>query len=196
MRYPLACLPFPPTLLLLALLTPAARADDWPQWLGPQRDGIWRESGILDKFPKDGPKVRWRTPIGLGYAGLPLAVGFADSGFDVLGIDLDPDRVGSVNACRSYLTDMSDNDLSGLEHRVSVEQLAVGRHVVGQPLKLGLAGGQEQRSDRLPVERQVEAVAFGQVVVEPVGLGEQRLHGIDLRLEQQALAAAGKVVRP
>jgi UDP-N-acetyl-D-glucosamine dehydrogenase len=57
--------------------------------------------------------------IGLGYAGLPLAVGFADSGFDVLGIDLDPDRVGSVNACRSYLTDMSDGDLSGLEHRVS-----------------------------------------------------------------------------
>ena len=57
--------------------------------------------------------------IGLGYAGLPLAVGFADSGFDVLGIDLDPDRVGSVNACRSYLTDMSDDDLSGLEHRVS-----------------------------------------------------------------------------
>src|SRR5436189_972 len=39
-------------------------ADDWPQWLGPQRDGIWRETGILDKFPAGGPKVRWRIPMG------------------------------------------------------------------------------------------------------------------------------------
>lgn len=46
-----------------------APADDWPQWLGPQRDGVWRETGILDTFPKDGPKVRWRTPIGAGYSG-------------------------------------------------------------------------------------------------------------------------------
>lgn len=51
----------------------AARADDWPQWLGPQRDGVWREDGILDKFPQDGPKVLWRTPIGSGYAGPAVA---------------------------------------------------------------------------------------------------------------------------
>ena len=49
--------------------SPSARADDWPQWLGPQRDGIWRESGILDRFPAGGPTVRWRTPIGSGYTG-------------------------------------------------------------------------------------------------------------------------------
>ncbi len=55
-------------------MTPA-RADDWPQWLGPQRDGVWREKGILDKFPKDGPQVRWRTPIGGGYAGPAVAKG-------------------------------------------------------------------------------------------------------------------------
>src|SRR5262245_27722391 len=48
--------------LCLAVL-PAA-ADDWPQWLGPKRDGVWREKGILDTFPKDGPKVRWRQKVG------------------------------------------------------------------------------------------------------------------------------------
>ena len=32
-------------------------ADDWPQWLGPKRDGVWRETGILEKFPEGGPKV-------------------------------------------------------------------------------------------------------------------------------------------
>jgi outer membrane protein assembly factor BamB len=50
-----------------------ARADDWPQWLGPKRDGVWRESGILEKFPKGGPKVLWRTPIGGGYSGPAVA---------------------------------------------------------------------------------------------------------------------------
>jgi outer membrane protein assembly factor BamB len=50
-------------------------ADDWPQWLGPQRDGVWRETGLLDKFPAGGPKVRWRTPISEGYAGPAVAQG-------------------------------------------------------------------------------------------------------------------------
>jgi outer membrane protein assembly factor BamB len=53
----------------------AARADDWPQWLGPQRDGVWRETGILAKFPKDGPKVRWRFELANGYAGPAVADG-------------------------------------------------------------------------------------------------------------------------
>jgi len=52
-----------------------ARADDWPQWLGPQRDGVWRETDILDKFPKDGPKVLWRTEIGGGYTGPAVVKG-------------------------------------------------------------------------------------------------------------------------
>src|SRR5438270_11312964 len=51
----------------------SARADDWPQWLGPQRDGVWRETGILEKFPASGPVYRWRTPIGAGYAGPAVA---------------------------------------------------------------------------------------------------------------------------
>src|SRR5262249_30751433 len=51
------------------------RADDWPQWLGPQRDGVWRETGILEKFPPGGPKVRWRTPIAAGYAGPAVSTG-------------------------------------------------------------------------------------------------------------------------
>jgi outer membrane protein assembly factor BamB len=54
---------------------PAATADDWPGWLGPQRDGIWRETGIVERFPKDGPPVRWRTPISEGYAGPAVAAG-------------------------------------------------------------------------------------------------------------------------
>jgi outer membrane protein assembly factor BamB len=42
--------------------------------LGPERDGVWREKGIVDQFPAHGPRVRWRTPIGAGYSG-PAVVG-------------------------------------------------------------------------------------------------------------------------
>ncbi|PYK58270.1 MAG: pyrrolo-quinoline quinone, partial [Verrucomicrobia bacterium] len=62
-------------LALAALATFYLRADDWPQWLGPQRDDVWRETGILEKFPAEGPKVRWRTPIGAGYTGPAVANG-------------------------------------------------------------------------------------------------------------------------
>jgi outer membrane protein assembly factor BamB len=55
------------------MLTPLSRADDWPQWLGPNRDSIWRESGILEKFPPAGPPIRWRAGIGAGYSGPVVA---------------------------------------------------------------------------------------------------------------------------
>lgn len=60
---------------LLALSAGFARADDWPQWLGPQRDSIWRETGIIDKFPDGGPKVKWRAPVAGGYSGPAVAGG-------------------------------------------------------------------------------------------------------------------------
>lgn len=61
--------------LVLASVSNCAMADDWPQWLGPQRDGHWRETGIVKSFTAGGPPVRWRTPIGAGYAGPAVADG-------------------------------------------------------------------------------------------------------------------------
>lgn len=65
----------------LALLAAGARdgnvrADDWPQWGGPQRDLVWRESGIVDKFSTTEmlPRV-WSTPISEGYSGPAVAAG-------------------------------------------------------------------------------------------------------------------------
>src|SRR5437773_2615825 len=71
-------MPFRWTILLffgLTFTSTIAWADDWPQWLGPQRDGVWREDKILAKFPQGGPKVRWRTPIAEGYSGPSVANG-------------------------------------------------------------------------------------------------------------------------
>ena len=63
-------------LLLTLVITPSlAWAADWPQWLGAKRDGVWREKGILDRFPPDGPRVKWRQPVGAGYSGPAVAGG-------------------------------------------------------------------------------------------------------------------------
>src|SRR5262245_29925318 len=61
--------------LSLALLPFGGRADDWPQWRGPNRDGVWRETGILEAIPASGLPVRWRAKVGAGYSGPAVAQG-------------------------------------------------------------------------------------------------------------------------
>ncbi|MCH1439520.1 MAG: PQQ-like beta-propeller repeat protein [Rubripirellula sp.] len=55
--------------------TCVAMAEDWPQWMGRQRDNIWRETKIIESFSEDGAKVLWRHPIGGGYSGPAVAKG-------------------------------------------------------------------------------------------------------------------------
>jgi outer membrane protein assembly factor BamB len=62
------------TLGLLFLCVGTVRADDWPQWLGPKRDGEWREAGIVDTLPTE-PKKLWEKPVGIGYGGPAVAGG-------------------------------------------------------------------------------------------------------------------------
>jgi outer membrane protein assembly factor BamB len=70
-------LPSSPSLLAAAsicLITPAL-ADDWPQWRGPERNGISGETGLLKEWPAEGPPVRWRSKeVGSGYS-TPSVVG-------------------------------------------------------------------------------------------------------------------------
>ena len=50
-------------------------AADWPQWRGPQRDGVSQETGLLKEWPKDGPKLLWQVKdVGTGYS-TPAVVG-------------------------------------------------------------------------------------------------------------------------
>lgn len=61
--------------LFVTLLTSTVAADDWPQWGGPRRDLIWRESGIVDTLPSGQLPRVWSQPIGEGYAGPAVADG-------------------------------------------------------------------------------------------------------------------------
>lgn len=53
----------------------AALADDWPQWRGPMRDGVWRESGIIESFSGPRIELKWKIEISNGYSGPTVANG-------------------------------------------------------------------------------------------------------------------------
>ena len=61
--------------LFVVGLLACAHAEDWPEWRGTGRRGVWTETGIVDKFPEKGPRVEWRTPIKAGFSGPAVAGG-------------------------------------------------------------------------------------------------------------------------
>ena len=63
------------TIIILIASTTALRAEDWPQWRGPNRDGISQEKGLLKQWPASGPKLIWQIKdIGSGFS-TPAIVG-------------------------------------------------------------------------------------------------------------------------
>jgi outer membrane protein assembly factor BamB len=57
------------------LISAPVRAEDWPQWRGPERNGISKETGLLKQWPKEGPKLLWKiAEAGSGYS-TPSVVG-------------------------------------------------------------------------------------------------------------------------
>lgn len=61
---------------LVGLAPLLARADDWPQWRGPNRDGHSKETRLLKEWPKDGPKLVWQVmDVGGGYSTPTVAGG-------------------------------------------------------------------------------------------------------------------------
>jgi outer membrane protein assembly factor BamB len=62
--------------LILSILQPGVlRANDWPQWRGLNRDGVWDETGLMQLFPAGGLKVRWRASVGWGFSSPVVAQG-------------------------------------------------------------------------------------------------------------------------
>lgn len=55
----------------------ALDARDWPQWRGPDRNGISTETAWLTQWPAEGPKTAWRAQVGLGFSSFAVAGGRA-----------------------------------------------------------------------------------------------------------------------
>ena len=68
-----------PVRLLIALipllLVGQVSGEDWPEWRGRGRLGVWTETGILESFPEEGLDYKWRTPLRGGYSGPSVANG-------------------------------------------------------------------------------------------------------------------------
>jgi len=105
--------------IALSLLQPIDMcADDWPQWRGPNRDGVWRESGIFDAIPVSGLQVGWRARIGAGYSGPVVAQGrvfVTDHQFDpeVERVVCFEEVTGQQLWVHSYSTDYKEIRLDG-----------------------------------------------------------------------------------
>jgi outer membrane protein assembly factor BamB len=69
------CRVAPGSLILLLGFAAILRAEDWPQWRGLHRDGVWHETGIMQSFPPEGLKVLWRVPVGAGFSSPVVAQG-------------------------------------------------------------------------------------------------------------------------
>lgn len=57
------------------LATLSLHAEDWPEWRGAGRTGVWKETGIVERFASAALTPKWRTPIGGGFAGPAVAAG-------------------------------------------------------------------------------------------------------------------------
>src|SRR4051812_35734639 len=64
------------TLLACAIfcITPAVAAD-WPQFLGPTRNGVYPGADLATSWPKDGPPILWQRKVGAGFSGPAVASG-------------------------------------------------------------------------------------------------------------------------
>ena len=63
-----------PLVIQLLCQTLSAAQLDWPQWRGPNRDGLSTETGLLKEWPKDGPPLLWKANgLGVGFSGISVA---------------------------------------------------------------------------------------------------------------------------
>src|SRR5262245_37644292 len=76
-----------------------------------EHDGEIKTDAYIELETKIRTKNARFGVIGLGYVGLPLGLTLSDAGFDVTGFDIDTRRIESIQAGRSYVTDISDREL-------------------------------------------------------------------------------------
>lgn len=120
------------SLCLLLLLTCTLNAEDWPQWMGPKRDGVWTESGVIKEIPTAGLPVKWRVPVKLGYSGPAVADG------RVYVMDYES-LEGAVANNPGSATKLSGNERVTCFDASSGEQ--IWQHSYAQPYSISYPGG-------------------------------------------------------
>ncbi len=171
---------------IVLFATGAAVADDWPQFRGPNRDGISRETDLLSPWPEGGPRELWRVDLGPGFAGVAAAGdrlytmdSRGDEEFAVCVEAADGSEVWRTAVGALFREAVGDGPRT--TPVVEGERLwTVGSH--GQLVALGTAGGERQWSVDLQQRFATPVPVFGfanmplvvgeQVVIE-AGVGDQ-----------------------
>src|SRR5262245_52097652 len=63
--------------LALSVISTELRGADWPNYLGPDHNGISKETGWSAQWPANGPKQLWKTKVGMGFSSFAVANGRA-----------------------------------------------------------------------------------------------------------------------
>jgi outer membrane protein assembly factor BamB len=63
------------TIALVLIIMNAIQAQEWPDWRGRDRDGKWKEDGIISKFNGNTIPLKWSIPVGAGYSGPTVSGG-------------------------------------------------------------------------------------------------------------------------
>lgn len=102
--------------LLIALIALPVSAEDWGQWRGPARTGISAETGWLDAWPAEGPRILWKAQVGIGFSSFAVArnrvytIGHANEMDTVFCLDADK---GQVLWYHPYPADLGDKFFEG-----------------------------------------------------------------------------------
>jgi outer membrane protein assembly factor BamB len=83
------------TCVMLALALQATGAD-WPEWRGPNRNGVSNEKGWSTAWPKDGPKELWKGSVGTGFSSFTVS----DGRLFTMGHDQGTDTVYALDAAK------------------------------------------------------------------------------------------------
>lgn len=108
--------PLPQVILSFLLLTPVSWATDWPNWMGPNLNGISTEQNWSTVWPADGLPERWSTQIGIGFSsvsivdGLLYAMGHTDGKETVWCFNADS---GTEVWSHSYTAELNGNLYEG-----------------------------------------------------------------------------------
>jgi outer membrane protein assembly factor BamB len=142
-------------------------AADWPQFLGPDRDGVSPETGLLETWPQTGPPILWQRPVGSGFSG-PVVAGGRLILMHRLG---DKEIVGCLDAATgkdqwqfAYPTSFRDD--FGMDEGPRSTPLIAGNHVYtlgaeGRLHCLDLPSGKKIWERSLNAEYQVPKGFFG-----------------------------------
>jgi outer membrane protein assembly factor BamB len=164
----------------LLLLPVSIQAGDWPQWRGPNRDGLSNEAGLLKSWPKEGPPLRWTyTNAGVGYSGPAMVgerlflMGARDGAEVVFALDLKNAQGSTVKELWSAkigpLFTWKGNDCNaGPSATPTVDgELLYALGGQGELICVETATGKERWRKNLPVDMTAE--------VNPIGGGPQKV---------------------